>query len=513
MRLTLALVALAGCALDPIEIAPPGRPQAVASADLERARVVLTVPRSPDDGGGLDVVNGYAILREREGSGEGFVPFHHLHAPDASGPVEQVYYDRSAVGGERYRYIAYALAERERMTFGSAGARPAPSEPSAWVAAPPAGEEAPPAIPPPPSVAAAEAAGGTGFQIDLSWDLSPADQPGAGVAYSALRAESPGGPWRPFPGDLGTPSDVDPDTRKKTVDVPGDGATYHYRIYAVPRRGEAVPATEIVSASPAPSWFNVDRLPIAIVLLLMTGLMYLFLFRARSGGPVFIRRIPGVDAIEEAVGRATEMGRPVLYVPGIHEIQNIQTIASLFILGRVAEMVARYDSELLVPCRIPLVATVSEEVVRQGFYDAGRPDAHKPRNIQWISSEQFAYIAGTFGIIHRQRPATNLYLGYFFAESLLLGETGYVTGAIQIAGTAAIPQLPFFIASCDYTLIGEELYAVSAYMTREPKLLSTLKAADAVKAICLIVLVVGAVAALVAPESGLTTWLLEFLSS
>ena len=78
---------------------------------------------------------------------------------------------------------------------------------------------------------------------------------------------------------------------------------------------------------------------------------------------------------------------------------------------------------------------------------------------------------GLDGIMVRERPATVFLLGMFYAESLILAETANSVGAIQIAGTDASSQLPFFIAACDYTLIGEELYAASAYMSREPLLL------------------------------------------
>ena len=37
-----------------------------------------------------------------------------------------------------------------------------------------------------------------------------------------------------------------------------------------------------------------------------------------------IRKIPGLDAIEEAIGRATEMGRPVHYCPGIGGISAVE---------------------------------------------------------------------------------------------------------------------------------------------------------------------------------------------
>jgi hypothetical protein len=65
----------------------------------------------------------------------------------------------------------------------------------------------------------------------------------------------------------------------------------------------------------------------------------------------------------------------------------------------------------------------------------------------------------------------------------VLAETGNATGAIQIAGTDSDAQLPFFISACDYTLIGEELYAGSVYLSRHPLLLGALKAQDYAKAV------------------------------
>jgi len=84
-------------------------------------------------------------------------------------------------------------------------------------------------------------------------------------------------------------------------------------------------------------------------------------------------------------------------------------------------------------------------------------------------------------------------MGGFFAESLILAETGNAAGSIQIAGTAEASQLPFFVAACDYTLMGEELYAASAYLSHEPVMLGGLKGQDFVKLIIIIVIVVGAV--------------------
>ena len=256
-------------------------------------------------------------------------------------------------------------------------------------------------------------------------------------------------------------------------------------------------AQEATTAPAAPDfdsrWFAKNRLNVFMTLSIIFAAILWFISRAKKGKSLFIRRIAGLDAIEEAVGRATEMGKSVLYIPGIHDMQDIQTVASMIILGNVAKTIASYDIPLIVPIRQPFVVPVAEEAVRQGYLAAGRPDAFMKDNIRFISDEQFAYAAAVSGIMLRERPAANLLLGAFFAESLLLAETGASTGAIQVAGTANIHQLPFFVVACDYTLIGEELFAASAYLSREPKLLGSLKGSDLAKALIVLAIIVGTI--------------------
>lgn len=242
--------------------------------------------------------------------------------------------------------------------------------------------------------------------------------------------------------------------------------------------------------------FNTARLNVLIALIIYAVLLLWFIYHARKGKELFIRKISGLDAVEEAVGRATEMGKPILYVPGLATIDIISTIASMNILSQVAKKTAEYNTTLLVPNRDPVVYTVAREVVKEAYTDAGRPDAFNADNIYFLTQDQFGYTSAVCGTMVRDRPATNLFVGYFWAESLVLAETGAATGAIQIAGTDSIFQLPFFIVACDYTLIGEELYAASAYLSREPLLLGSLKGQDWGKMIILGVLILSSLLAL-----------------
>ncbi|MBI4713167.1 MAG: hypothetical protein HY762_07710 [Planctomycetes bacterium] len=260
-------------------------------------------------------------------------------------------------------------------------------------------------------------------------------------------------------------------------------------------------------------WYEVSKTNVLVFVVVFTALILYFIYHAKKGKSFFVRRIAGLEAVEEAVGRATEMGKPILYVPGLSSLDDVATIAAINILGKVAEKTAEYDTKLIVPCRDPLVMTIQQEVVKNAYINKGRPDAFKQDNIFFITDSQFGFVAAVDGIMVREKPATNFYMGMFWAESLLLAETGAATGSIQIAGTDAVAQLPFFIVACDYTLIGEELYAASAYLSREPLLMGSLKGQDYSKFILMILIIIGVICATlnVTLQTDMFQWFINLL--
>jgi len=354
-----------------------------------------------------------------------------------------------------------------------------------------------PAPTPPTSVHAPRPASGldwhdapndAGREVDLEWHASPDDSAGLHIVrtYVIERAESAGGPWSIVDSvAAGTTHKADQSLRRD-VD-------YFYRIVTA-GPGGVTPALSVTGPVRATSqWINTTRWAVLVGIIAFFAFVLFFMGSAQAGRKPFVRRIPGVDAIEEAIGRATEMGRPVLYIPGIQDIDDIQTIAGLVILETVARLTARYETPISVPVAYPIPFTIAEEMVKGGYLHAGRPEAYDPNSVRFVSPEQFAYVAAITGIMLRDKPAAHIFMGSFYAESLMLAETGFSTGAIQVAGTANVHQLPFFVVACDYTLIGEELYAASAYLSGDPKLVGALKGADLIKVCAIIIIVVGCV--------------------
>jgi hypothetical protein len=357
--------------------------------------------------------------------------------------------------------------------------------------------------------------GDSGGSVGLSWRAVPWDGPA--LRYTILFAEREDGPYTrlaEFPADTHYKSDADRPwwSWERTRDVHFyhvkstrtlnlvNARPYFFKVALTD--GAQTLESPVRSVAPRPNLFNWDKANNLLLMVVFSTLVLISIAQAKRRPNIFLRRIPGLDAVEEAIGRATEMGRPILYLTGSDDMSSLSTIAATVILGQVAKRTAALDTQLKVPHRDPIVMAVCQEIVKESYLEAGRPDAYRESSNFFITSDQFSYTAAVDGIMLRERPAANFFMGFYYAEALLLAETGAGTGAIQIAGTDADLQLPFFITTCDYTLIGEELYAASAYLSREPVLVGTLRGQDQGKAFLLASMVIGTILATIGAISG-----------
>ncbi len=233
---------------------------------------------------------------------------------------------------------------------------------------------------------------------------------------------------------------------------------------------------------------------VGIALTLLIMFFILFNIKRSSGGKdLFIRRIAGLNAIDEAVGRATEMGKPVLMVPGLPDGLSAQAMQALNIFSYVSRIAARFANPILMCCYNAAVYTVAQEVIRDVYQQEGLGDRFDPDSVRFISDRQFAFAAGVSGLILREQAAATFFMGEFYAESLIFAETANGVGAIQVASSTEVTQTPFFIAACDYVLIGDEFYAASAYLTRQPVLTGSLVGQDWSKILVMALVLVGAI--------------------
>ena len=370
-------------------------------------------------------------------------------------------------------------------------------------------------IAPPSKLTAKDHPNDTGQAIDLEWLASPDDtpqkQPRLVRGYDIYRSNADGTEREKL-------TRVAYDVTKYTDRTCEPGVAYLYEVVA----GDAGDAQSQSAKLAQPvrgvlQWFDWSRAWFGVIVVVVCLGVILFTELAKSGRSTYIREIAGLKAISRRGRRnrrPPKMGRPCLFVPGIQDINETPTVAGITVLSQVAKIAAGYDAVIEVPTSRSLVMTAARETVQAAYLAAGHPEVYNEDRIYYVSDEQFAYAAYLTGYMVREKPAACFYMGTFLAESLILAETGNSVGAIQIAGTAEPAQLPFFVAACDYTLIGEELFAASAYLSGEPHQLGTLKGQDAGKVLAGLLLTTGCLVAtlvMLFPNWTSARWVLVFL--
>jgi hypothetical protein len=161
--------------------------------------------------------------------------------------------------------------------------------------------------------------------------------------------------------------------------------------------------------------------------------------------------------------------------------------------------------------RVADVYPVTEEIVRQAYTAEGVPDLFRPQEqIRFLSSDSVVYAMGTARVIEESKAGCALFFGEFDFSSLLMAEPGARMGVMQIAGDPSLFQIPFFVCTCDYTILGEEFYAAGAYLSSDPTTRGTLVSQDLIKVVIAGLILLGTLLAHF--QFGAARWLVNLLT-
>ncbi|MFW6109598.1 MAG: DUF6754 domain-containing protein [archaeon] len=233
-----------------------------------------------------------------------------------------------------------------------------------------------------------------------------------------------------------------------------------------------------------------------IGLILDIILFALVIYYTRGDKQIYIRRVAGLDAIEEAVGRAAEMGKPVVCSYGLGGF-TYWTLAGLAILSHVAQLCARTGTRMIVPTggstSSLIVRPVAEEIVKTAYTVEGVPDQYNPDDLPFLSGQQYAYVGGYVGILQRTRPASVIMTGSHYSDAMNIAETSNAIGAITITSGSYIANVATLACASDYILIGEEAPAAGAYLSDRPSDRASIRVQDIFKFLALGCIILGLV--------------------
>ena len=250
------------------------------------------------------------------------------------------------------------------------------------------------------------------------------------------------------------------------------------------------------------------RIADLILFIIFNGVILFLIYQAR-GGKVFTlkKRLAGLDAIPEAVGRAVEMGRPVHFTPGGSGLtggRGTHIQAGLVIGGHVASYCARLGAHLIMSLAAPAQIPLTEEIYRTAYTAEGQPDVNP--DVRFYGRGDAPFGAGCLGTIANENCAVNMIIGGSGSDFPIISEGAHRVGAFQIGGSANTWMIPLVVAGCDYTIIGEELFAAGAMLSEESIQLASIVASDYNKIIILALILLGSILS----TAGIST-ILDFL--
>ena len=233
-----------------------------------------------------------------------------------------------------------------------------------------------------------------------------------------------------------------------------------------------------------------------IGLLLDIVILVLVLYYTSGDKKIYIRRVAGLDAIEEAVGRAAQMRKPGVASYALGGF-TYWTLSGLAILSHVADLSARTGTRLIVPTggstESLIVRPLAEEIVKNAYTMAGAADQYNPDDLPFLSGQQYAYVGGYVGILQRTRPASVIMTGSHWSDAMNIAETSNAVGAITITSGSYISNVAALACASDYILIGEEAPAAGAYLSDDPAQRASIRVQDLFKWLALGCIILGLV--------------------
>ena len=128
---------------------------------------------------------------------------------------------------------------------------------------------------------------------------------------------------------------------------------------------------------------------------------------------------------------------------------------------------------LVVTVADPLLMLAAQDGLYRAYRAQGYPAGYDETQVQLIAPDPLAYAVGAQDRIDDERTVANVMVGHQGDEVLLMGETGAQRDLLQVGGSDALNAQALLTATADHVVLGEEVFAAGAYLTRRPALIAT----------------------------------------
>lgn len=227
---------------------------------------------------------------------------------------------------------------------------------------------------------------------------------------------------------------------------------------------------------------------------LTAALFLLFSMRPQKSFDETFRTILPLQNLRHAIFSAIETGNRLHISLGKSSIINSNAASALVGLKALTGLV-----KITSFCDRPPVATggdstlsiLSRDTLRSAYRSINLMDTFDPTRGRLTGLTPLSYTAGLLPVIHDERVSAHILTGNFGAEVSLALEMIHKENAFVLAATDSLPAQAVMYASSPNTLIGEELFALPAFLQPDHFQISSLITQDTLRWLIIIFLIIG----------------------
>jgi hypothetical protein len=216
----------------------------------------------------------------------------------------------------------------------------------------------------------------------------------------------------------------------------------------------------------------------------------------RAGSRVALRPILALQRLRRAIGLAVEDGSRLHVSIGRASIvspNNASALVGLSTLERVGMLSSVSDRPPVSTSGDGTLALLSQDTLRAAYRIGNNPEQYDTLQARLTGPTSFSYVAGALPVVQDERVSTNILIGNFGPEIALLVDAAEREGAFTLAASDALAAQAVLYASASEPLIGEELFAVPAYLQAAPIHQASLRVQDVLRWLVVAALVVGSI--------------------
>ena len=235
---------------------------------------------------------------------------------------------------------------------------------------------------------------------------------------------------------------------------------------------------------------------IAVVLIIVTAGLILILSLPQFSRKRIFRPIAGLQRLNKAIGLAVENGTRIHVALGngsVNQTDFAASLAGLATLERIAQISSVSDRPPLATAGNGPLAFLAQSTLRAAYRRSHAMELYDPDRAQLAGVTPYSYTAGVLPIADSELVSTHILNGNFGPEIALLVEEANSAGAFTLASTDSLSGQAALYAAAEEPLLGEEVFALAAYLKAGPVHHASLAVQDLLRWGIILVLLGGSV--------------------